>query len=67
EIGQGCVLKGKSSISQGAVLGPNCYLENAVISDHSILMGHNVVVDSFIKEREILDFGSRVIDEEDYD
>jgi hypothetical protein len=30
-------------------------------------MGHNVVVDSFIKEREILDFGSRVIDEEDYD
>lgn len=67
EIGQGCVLKGKSTISQGAVLGPNCYLENAVISDHSILMGHNVVVDSFIKEREILDFGSRVIDEEDYD
>lgn len=67
EIGQGCVLKGKTTISEGVELGPNCYVEHAIISDHSILMGHNVVIDSYIKEREILDFASKVIDEEDYD
>ncbi|MCB5266870.1 MAG: NTP transferase domain-containing protein [Candidatus Cloacimonetes bacterium] len=67
EIGQGCVLKGKTTISEGVELGPNCYVEHSIISDHSILMGHNVVIDSYIKHREILDFASKVIDEEDYD
>jgi len=67
EIGQGCVLKGKSTISEGVELGPNCYIQHAVISEHSILMGHNVVIDSYINEREILDFAVKVIDEEDYD
>lgn len=67
EIGQGCVLKGRTTLSEGVELGPNCYVEHAIISDHSILMGHNVVIDSYIKEREILDFASKVINEEDYD
>ncbi|MDD3103056.1 MAG: 2-amino-4-hydroxy-6-hydroxymethyldihydropteridine diphosphokinase, partial [Candidatus Cloacimonetes bacterium] len=67
EIGQGCVLKGNTTLDEGVVLGPNCYLENAVISNDSVLLGHNIIVDSFIKEHEILDYGSRVIEEEDYD
>jgi bifunctional UDP-N-acetylglucosamine pyrophosphorylase / glucosamine-1-phosphate N-acetyltransferase len=67
EIGQGCVLKGHCTVDSGVVLGPNCYLENAVISNDSILPGHNIIIDSFIKEHEILEFGSRVIEEEDYE
>lgn len=67
EIGQGCILKGKSTIGKGVELGAYCYIEEAVISDHCLLMGQNMVVDSYIKEREVLDFASRVIDEEDYD
>ncbi|MDI3503979.1 MAG: bifunctional UDP-N-acetylglucosamine pyrophosphorylase / glucosamine-phosphate N-acetyltransferase [Candidatus Cloacimonadota bacterium] len=67
ELGQGCVLKGHCTIDRGVVLGPNCYVENAVISNDSILAGHNIVIDSFIKEHEILEFGSRVIEEEDYE
>jgi len=67
EIGQGCVLKGNTTIDSGVILGPNCYIENAVISNDSILPGHNIVIDSFIKEHEVLDFGSRVLEEEDYE
>ncbi len=67
EIGQGCVLKGKTTLETGVVLGPNCYIENSVISNDSILQGHNIIIDSFIKEHELLDYGSRVIEEEDYD
>lgn len=66
-IGSGCVLKGKSTVERGAILGPNCYIENAIISNDSILRGHNIIVDSFIKEHELLEFGSRVIEEEDYE
>ena len=67
EIGQGCVLKGNTSLDSDVVLGPNCYLENAVISKNSTLMGYNIVVNSFIKEYENLVFGSRKIEEEGYE
>ena len=67
EIGQGCVLKGNTTLDSDVVLGPNCYLENAVISKNSTLMGHNIVVNSFIKEYENLVFGSRRIEEEGYE
>lgn len=67
EISQGCVLKGKTTIESGAILGPNCYIENSIISNDSILLGHNVIIDSFIKEHEVLEYGSRVIEEEDYE
>jgi UDP-N-acetylglucosamine diphosphorylase/glucosamine-1-phosphate N-acetyltransferase len=67
EIGQGCVLKGKTTVESGVVLGPNCYIENSIISNDCILPGHNIIIDSFIKEHELLDFGFRVIEEEDYE
>lgn len=67
EIGQSCVIKGHSTIESGVVLGPNCYIENSVISNDCILCGHNIVIDSFIKEHEVLEFGSRVLEEEDYE
>lgn len=67
EIGQGCVIKGHSTIESGVVLGPNCYIANSVISNDCILQGHNIVIDSFIKEHEVLDFGFRVLEEEDYE
>jgi UDP-N-acetylglucosamine diphosphorylase/glucosamine-1-phosphate N-acetyltransferase len=67
EIGQGCILKGHSTIESGAVLGPHCIVQNSLISNDSILLGHNIIVDSFIKEQEVLEFGARVIEEEDYE
>lgn len=67
EIGQGCVLKGKTTLETGVVVGPNCYIENSIISNDCILPGHNIIIDSFIKEHELLEFGSRVIEEEDYE
>ncbi len=67
QIGQGCVLKGKTTLGTGVVLGPDCYLENAVISKNSTLQGHNIIVDSFIQEYEVLSYGYRIIEEERYD
>lgn len=67
EIGQGCVLKGKTTIDSVSVLGPNCYLENAVISKNSTLLGHNIVVDSLIKEYEVLPYGHRIIAEKGHE
>ncbi|MCB5261147.1 MAG: NTP transferase domain-containing protein [Candidatus Cloacimonetes bacterium] len=67
EIGQGCVLKGKTTIGSGVVLGPACYLENAVISKNCTLLGHNLVVDSLIKDYQTLDYGSRKIKEQGHE
>lgn len=45
-IGQNCIVKGKSELKTGVYLGPNCYLNNAVIAEHSKLEGYNIVINS---------------------
>ncbi len=67
EIHQGCVIKGKSNLEKGCIIGPNCYLDHSTVSVESILQGHNILVNAIIHDREILDFGLQVIEELSYE
>jgi len=67
EIGQNCVLKGKTTISKDSRLGPGCYVENSFISDSCTLEGHNILVNAHIPETHIVEFGEKVIEESAYE
>ncbi len=67
EIHQGCVIKGKSNLEKGCIIGPNCYLDHSTVSVESIVQGHNILVNAIIHDREILDFGLQVIEELSYE
>jgi len=67
EIHQNCVIKGKSLLEKGCVVGPNSYLEHSTVSIDTILQGHNILVNAIIPEHEILDFGAHVIEETPYE
>ena len=67
EIHQGTIIKGKSTIEQGSVIGPNSYLENAIVSTDSVLEGYNIVVNTIINEHEVLEYAKHVINDEDYE
>jgi bifunctional UDP-N-acetylglucosamine pyrophosphorylase/glucosamine-1-phosphate N-acetyltransferase len=67
EIHQNCVIKGKSLLEKGCVIGPNCYLEHSTVSIETILQGHNILVNAIIPEHEILDFGAHIIEDTPYE
>ncbi|MBW6514359.1 MAG: NTP transferase domain-containing protein [Candidatus Syntrophosphaera sp.] len=67
EIGQNCILRGKSTVQEGAFLGPNCLVEESFISDNGILEGYNVLVNAHIPEAHIVEYGEMVIEESSYD
>jgi bifunctional UDP-N-acetylglucosamine pyrophosphorylase/glucosamine-1-phosphate N-acetyltransferase len=67
EIHQACVIKGKSKLEKGCVIGPNCYLEHSTVYNDTILQGHNILVNAIIHEHEILEFGVHVIEEASYE
>ncbi|MFA5498945.1 MAG: sugar phosphate nucleotidyltransferase [Candidatus Cloacimonadia bacterium] len=56
EIGANTIIKGKSKIGFGAIIGPNSYLEDAVINKLAHLKGYNVVVRSTVEESSVLEF-----------
>lgn len=67
EIGQNCVIKGKTTISRDSCLGPACYVENSFLGDNCALEGHNIVVNAHIPDTHIVKFGEKVIEELDYE
>jgi UDP-N-acetylglucosamine diphosphorylase/glucosamine-1-phosphate N-acetyltransferase len=67
EIHQCTIIKGKSSLEKGCVIGPSSYLEHSTVCNDTILQGHNILVNAIIHEHEILDFGAHVIEETPYE
>ncbi|MGC9362295.1 MAG: 2-amino-4-hydroxy-6-hydroxymethyldihydropteridine diphosphokinase [Candidatus Syntrophosphaera sp.] len=67
EIGQNCVLKGKTTICRDSCLGPGCYVQNSYLSDSCVLEGHNILVNAHIPDTHIVKFGEKVIEELDYE
>lgn len=67
EIGQNCVLKGKTTICRDSCLGPGCYVQNSYLSDSCVLEGHNILVNAHIPDNHIVKFGEKVIEELDYE
>ncbi len=62
-IGANTIIKGKSTIREGANIGPFCNLVNCVIEEEAILEGYNIIVDSHINEQEVISFRETVIEE----
>jgi len=50
DIGNGVIIKGKSKIAKGAVIGAYCYLDNAVIGRNAMLEGYNIVVNNKVSD-----------------
>jgi len=67
EIHQNTVIKGKSTLEKGCVIGPCCYLEHSTVSLDSVLQGYNILVNAILPEHHILDFGSHIIEEIHYE
>ena len=67
EVHQNTVIKGKSCLEKGCVIGPNCYLEHSTVCNDTILQGHNILVNAIIHEHEILEFGINVIEDAPYE
>ncbi|HPS38189.1 MAG TPA: sugar phosphate nucleotidyltransferase [Candidatus Cloacimonadota bacterium] len=56
EIGQNTILKGKTYLETGSVIGPSCYLDNCKVGTESILQGFNVMINAIIHDSEIIEF-----------
>lgn len=67
EIGPHCVIKGKTTLENGVVIGPACYIDTCRICNDSILPGYNVLSFAHIPEQHILEFGEQAIEEESYE
>ncbi|MCB5258172.1 MAG: sugar phosphate nucleotidyltransferase [Candidatus Cloacimonadaceae bacterium] len=67
EIGQNSIILGKSELRKGAYIGPNCYIEDTVLCDNSLLEGYNILVNAHIPEGHILEFGEKTIEDLDYE
>jgi bifunctional UDP-N-acetylglucosamine pyrophosphorylase/glucosamine-1-phosphate N-acetyltransferase len=61
------VIKGKSNLEKGCIIGPNCYLDHSTVSWNQSCKGTNILVNAIIHDREILDFGLQVIEELSYE
>jgi bifunctional UDP-N-acetylglucosamine pyrophosphorylase / glucosamine-1-phosphate N-acetyltransferase len=67
EIGQNCVLSGKTLIQIGTYIGPNSFIEDSNICDACILEGYNILINAHIPEGHILGYGEQVIEESSYE
>jgi UDP-N-acetylglucosamine diphosphorylase/glucosamine-1-phosphate N-acetyltransferase len=67
EICQNTVLKGKTQVNSGALIGPGCYIEDSYVSDNCILEGYNILVNAHIPEEHIVEYGEKVIEDIDYE
>lgn len=61
EIGPGTQIFGDCCIGRECIIGPNCLIRDSALGVGSVLSGHNIVIDSEIREHSILDYGMRVI------
>lgn len=67
EIGQNCILKGKSSLRSGSSIGSNCLIDNSCLCEDCILEGYNIVVNAHIPEAHIVSFGEKVSEDDSYE
>ncbi|MCB5233987.1 MAG: NTP transferase domain-containing protein [Candidatus Cloacimonetes bacterium] len=61
EIGSGSQLFGDSCIGRECIIGPNCLIQDSVLGAGSVLLGHNIVIESELRENSISDYGNKVI------
>lgn len=57
------IIKGKCIIKKNSKIGPNSYLENAVIEENACLKGYNVVINNKVENSAVLNWQECLINE----
>ncbi|MCB5224146.1 MAG: sugar phosphate nucleotidyltransferase [Candidatus Cloacimonadaceae bacterium] len=64
QICQNCVIKGKSYIKSGSIIGTCSIIEDSRLGENCVLKGHNILVNATLKEGSVLAHAAQAIEDE---